>query len=335
MKNIVAILCIITSLSACKKFIKLTPITEIQFLNPKDSLLVGLQDTLTQQISVVTGEPNNSVNFTFLFFVNSQIQQADQILFSMSNPSLASIQDIEGEIILKTFQTGVLTITAYAKSNPNVSNSYVLKIYDKDILIQDNSLRKALFNKGIAIDLNTGIMKLSSALADSTLLDISGQGITSLNGLEVFANLKGLNCSNNNISDLSVIKNMPNITQLNCSQNPLLSLDIDQNNLLQSLICNSNNLTQLNLTKAPSLVYLICSNNLLASLDINKNNALQVLDCSSNQLSNLSVTDNRNLKNLNCTQNNNISVLLTTTQHKNYVLSSPPLFIGATTWIQR
>ena len=66
-------------------------------------------------------------------------------------------------------------------------------------------------------------------------INVTGKGITSLQGIELFPNLKGLFCSNNQLT----------------------SLDLSHNPALRSLLCDGNQLAALDLSAAPilSLVY--------------------------------------------------------------------------------
>ncbi|WP_264565492.1 T9SS type B sorting domain-containing protein [Flavobacterium sp. N3904] len=73
---------------------------------------------------------------------------------------------------------------------------------------------------------------------------------------------------------------------------------------LQTLICNNNNLTTLNLTKNIQLKYLDCSYNQLTSLNVDNNTNLTSLNCNFNKLNNLNISNNLSLNDLGCSYNN-------------------------------
>ena len=100
---------------------------------------------------------------------------------------------------------------------------------------------------------------------DVTEIDVSNKGITTLEGISYFPNLKKLNCAQNNLS----------------------SLDVSQNTKLQFLYCDSNQLTELDVSKNTQIETLYCFQNQLSSLDVSQNTELQVLLCGYNQLTSL------------------------------------------------
>ncbi len=72
---------------------------------------------------------------------------------------------------------------------------------------------------------------------------------------------------------------------------------------LDKLICHSNYLTSLDLSKNTKLRHLDCSNNQLTSLDLSNYTKLRSLDCSSNELTILDVSKNTALTSLHCLSN--------------------------------
>ena len=72
---------------------------------------------------------------------------------------------------------------------------------------------------------------------------------------------------------------------------------------LDTLICNSCGLSQVNISNNSELIYLSVHNNNLTSLDVSNNFQLSFLNCSFNQLSELNLTSNAQLTHLNCSVN--------------------------------
>ena len=134
-------------------------------------------------------------------------------------------------------------------------------------------------------------------------LDVSGQHIANLKGIEFFPNLEKLYCYNNKLTSLDVSKN-PELKSLWCYNNQLTSLDVSQNAELVELYCEQNNLTSLDVSQNTALLKLTCQDNNLTSLDVTQNTGLEYLSCSRNPLGSLDVSKNINLKTLYCEQNN-------------------------------
>lgn len=94
------------------------------------------------------------------------------------------------------------------------------------------------------------------------------------------------------------------VTQIDVSNQSIASLDgIKFFTALESLICNSNQLESLDVSKNTALIELSCSGNKLSHLDVSNNTALKLLSCSGNQLVNLDVSNNTVLKQLDCSRN--------------------------------
>lgn len=80
-----------------------------------------------------------------------------------------------------------------------------------------------------------------------TELQVSGQGIWSLEGIENFTELTSLDCSNNILTslDVSKLEKLTKLTKLYCNDNNLSELKLYYNNKLTELNCSNNSLTKL------------------------------------------------------------------------------------------
>ena len=132
-----------------------------------------------------------------------------------------------------------------------------------------------------------------------TELIIDHANIKDLTGIELFPNLKKLDCKYNKLTCLDVSQNT-NLTELDCESNQLTGLDLSQNTALTKLECYENQLTGLDLSKNTALTKLECYKNQLTGLDLSKNTALTYLNCSSNQLTGLDLSKNTALTILGC-----------------------------------
>ncbi len=106
---------------------------------------------------------------------------------------------------------------------------------------------------------------LYSDVKNIKTLDMSGGNISSLNGIEYFTALTGLECYNNGLTTLDVNKNTA-LTNLGCASNKLTILDVSKNTALSSLYCAFNKLTTLDVSKNTVLSSLYCVYNNLTSL---------------------------------------------------------------------
>lgn len=106
-----------------------------------------------------------------------------------------------------------------------------------------------------------------------------------------------------NISDLTGIDQFRNLDTLYCDYNNLSDIDLTKNIKLKFLCCCHNKLTSIDLTSNTSLTYLACGKNLLTSIDLSRNEALKELDCSENYLKELDISQNNGLVIIICTSN--------------------------------
>ena len=116
-----------------------------------------------------------------------------------------------------------------------------------------------------------------------TSIDVNGQEISSLKGIEYFTALSKLNCGNNLLATLSISANTA-LTTLNCINNQLTALDVSKNTKLTELRCSNNRLTTIDLSKNTALEALYCYGNQLTALNVSKNAKITQVNCSRNQI---------------------------------------------------
>lgn len=133
-------------------------------------------------------------------------------------------------------------------------------------------------------------------------LDVEGNGISDLTGIESMINLTELNCTYNYLTSLDLTQNVA-LNKLFCQGNDLTTLNLGQNAMLTELTCQYNEITSLALPVNSSLTKLDCSNNNLSNIDVTSCVSLIQLRCEGNQLSSLNVTLNPNLELLICSNN--------------------------------
>ncbi|MEC3906241.1 T9SS type B sorting domain-containing protein [Tamlana sp. 2201CG12-4] len=193
-----------------------------------------------------------------------------------------------------------------------------LNSFSQNTSIPDINFEQALIDLGLDNPpINNQVP--TSNIIGVTDLDIKSKSIQDLTGIEDFAALENLDCSDNLLTTINVTQ-LSNLKIFWCYGNQLTSLNVDQNLALTALRCENNELTTLNLLNNVNLVDLACENNQIPNLDVSENIALSRFQCGDNRLLNLDISNNPNLSYLSCEQNrlsalnvsnnNNLRVLL-------------------------
>ncbi|PWI29286.1 hypothetical protein DI383_12670 [Flavobacteriaceae bacterium LYZ1037] len=189
--------------------------------------------------------------------------------------------------------------------------------------ILDSNFEEVLVNLNIDTNgLNGNI--LNTDAVGVFYLNVSGNDIHDLSGIEAFTSLKTLDCSLNNLEELNVSNNI-HLEELNANDNELVAIDVSLNtkleilklssNLLntidltynvdlESLSVDLNNLTTLNVINNSKLEFLGCYSNYLTTLNVTNNTKLKYLFANFNELTTLDLTQNNLLKTLSCSSNN-------------------------------
>lgn len=163
----------------------------------------------------------------------------------------------------------------------------------------------------------------NGVLSDSEIscveeINVTNKKISSLQGIDIFSNLKKLKCSLNKITNLDLSKNTM-LIYLDCGVNKLDNLNISNNIMLKHLELYMCEIHNLDVTKNINLETLDCSCNCLSSLDVSKNGKLTSLDCSFNSISNLDLSGNPLLTELKCYYNNMFSIKITNNANLAYL----------------
>ena len=121
--------------------------------------------------------------------------------------------------------------------------------------------------------------------------------------LETIKEIESLYINESRLTKLTGIELFESLKELVCYSNQLTSLNISKNINLTVLNCEENQLTSLNVSKNTNLTELKCCKNQLTNLDVSKNINLTYLNCIHNQLTYLNVNNNINLTKLYCGSN--------------------------------
>ena len=108
---------------------------------------------------------------------------------------------------------------------------------------------------------------------------------------------------NSDIADLAGIHHFVDLQSLKCDENNLTTLDVSGLTNLQLLKCDENQMTSLNVSGLTNLQWLDCNDNQLTTLDVSGLTNLQMLDCAENQLTTLNLSGATNLTEMDCGRN--------------------------------
>jgi hypothetical protein len=221
-------------------------------------------------------------------------------------------------VVLKIWQDGSATnttSTTYASTNnwtekeitftPDSNLSYELSI---STFNPDSITFEILIDDVFVVDPNEGVAQYT-LIADSNFeqklidLKIDTDGINGKVLTSSINTVTALYLNKSSIQDLSGIEDFVNLETLVCNGNNITTLDLSNNTKLSYLNANANKLVSLNVTKNVLLTDLSCSGNKLSSLNIDNNTALKDLRCGGNLLTNLNVSKNTHLVYLICNDN--------------------------------
>ena len=176
--------------------------------------------------------------------------------------------------------------------------------FAEDVAINETNFPDAVFRTFVKkeCDKDTNDILSDEERIDVGFMFIGTQGISSLQGIEFFTELRDLYCEENQLTSLDVSRNTA-LTTLHCNNNLLTSLDVSGNTALIHLSCQRNRLTALDLSQNTALTSLNCDGNQLTGLDVRGNTALTSLSCDGNLLTGLDVSRNTALTELRCESN--------------------------------
>lgn len=108
----------------------------------------------------------------------------------------------------------------------------------------------------------------------ATEIGVENMGISSLEGIEVFAYLEYLYAENNQLTKLDVSQ-CGQLYDLNVENNQLTELILPSNPKMHYLNASLNQLTELDVSKCSSLTYLCCQGNKIGTINIGASSTLQ------------------------------------------------------------
>ena len=164
---------------------------------------------------------------------------------------------------------------------------------EEEVVINETNFPDEIFRENVvrAYDSDENGSLSEEERGEVTRIVCEEMGISSLQGVEFFHNLRELWCYGNQLTSL----NLAGLTQLEilvCNENQLTALDVTGCPDLRTLNCYQNRLTELDVTNCSSLEELICYYNQLTELDVTNCPKLYDLWCSANKLTVLDIGSN-------------------------------------------
>ena len=223
-----------------------------------------------------TGMADDGKTPMFLFNLNTPSFEGG--IYPDTSPSVMTLYGCkiyEGSTLKCDFVPAIYnnTVGLYNRVNKTFSGS-----------ITDKSFEAVASEKNIAIDATNfpdeafrNYLLSQEYGKDGVITPQEMKNITSI-GVAVTAN------NQQPIQSLQGIEFFTALDSLNCDNNQLTELDLSSNTVLRDLHCNANQLTTLTLPESTTLQYLFCGGNKLTTLDLSKNPNLYILYFCSNQI---------------------------------------------------
>lgn len=207
------------------------------------------------------------------------------------------------------------------------------------VSVPDSRFEQALIDRGLDFVLD-GRIKTASVVNITELIITNRLGITNLNGIEAFQNLRKLQIEHNNVTNANISKNV-NLTWVSLWENDLTTLDVRALSNLQLLGISQNNISYIDISQNRELREINFQNNRdaghpdygitkgLLSLDISRNQKMERIYLTDNRLTSLDVSNNPNLtdiwaegnkiQSLNLTKNPFLNMIIVNDNRLNYL----------------
>lgn len=137
----------------------------------------------------------------------------------------------------------------------------------RTVRVPDKAFREFLMEKGLAEKVRGKLMRPTMMGCHTDTLECYNRGIRSLQGIEMFPQLKRLTCSDNPIDELNLCP-LPNIESLYALNVPLHRLTLDSCHEMREMQLSHTKLDALDLQPMPKLSSLLCIFSPLKAIDL-------------------------------------------------------------------
>lgn len=270
----------------------------------KIDILSGFDVDLSNNVALTSLSANSS-DLTSLNIQNGN--NANITSFDARNNQFTCIQvDDATASYLSTWQkdnTASFELDCSVTNIPDIDFEYHLENHDAN----GNVVPVGSFNS-----MGNGIVDdgkvFTSRIKNVTSLNISGNSIGELDGLEAFESLEILDCSENNFNEFD-FSQLPELKELYIHDLFFAVLNVSSNLKLEKLIYNNANSTTLNLGANTVIKELNIGGNNITSFDVSAYTTLEILNIDDNyQIVPINIRPLTNLKDLKA-NNTNLSAL--------------------------
>jgi Leucine-rich repeat (LRR) protein len=311
--------------------------TTLRNINFSNNLLTSVNLSANTAITTIYCQGNRltslnlsgNPNINYIQCSNNALQVLN---VKNGNNTGISYFDARNNTKLSCIQVDNVAFSTTNWTNIDAGASYNTNCPTCEVNIPDASFKTALLNIS-GIDINSdGVIQCFEAAAFTNEINVNGNSISDMTGIEAFTNITQLNCGSNSISSINLSSNtsltnlycdnnqltslnisgLTSLTYIDCSYNKFTSLNFSGLSSLSKIYCNDNLLTSLNVSGLTSLTYLYCPDNRLASLDLSTNSTLEYLYCSNNLLTGLNVSGLTSLSEIECNNNQLTSLNIST-----------------------
>ncbi|MGM9623879.1 MAG: leucine-rich repeat domain-containing protein [Butyricicoccus porcorum] len=284
--------------------------TELTFLSCHSNQLTSLDLENTKLGSLYAHDNSYEITLTDGKF---DLTELESFGFDVSKATDWNGGTVEGNTL--TVNSNAVRVTYKYNCGKNKTVTFTLSVKGTSgngdgVPIDDKKFPDTVFREYVSkFDTNNDDALNEAEIAAVKEINVYGDDVQDLTGIEHFTALEKLYCDANFLKALDVSKNKA-LTYLDCGENDLTTLDVSENKDLEELVCRSNDLTELKLSNNTALKVLNCRGNQLTSLDVSKNTALTKLDCFNNNLTSLNLSKNSALTSLSA-DNNTYAITLT------------------------
>jgi len=225
----------------------------LQDLNVNDNLLISLDTRHNTELVTFTADDNV---LTYL----DVCENHKVTYFSADNNAFTGLNIKNNNNVNITYFSSInnpnltcITVDNAAYSTANWLRKDAQSNYNEDctIAIPDDNFEKALVNLGIDDELDNKVT-LTNAVSLLKTLDVSGNNISDLTGIENFLMIEQLNVANNDITELNLTENS-SLNTINLDNNQLTSVDLKNGNntaVVSFSALNNGGLTCINVDNA-------------------------------------------------------------------------------------
>lgn len=215
---------------------------------------------------------------------------------------------------------GVLLLAGCGASRPVGSG---ICDCQQEVRVPDKAFRTFLVDNGFAVKAGRHKLKPTAKGCALTTLECYGQGIHTLEGVEMFPQLLELTCSDNPISELD-LGGLPRLERLYALDVPLRKFDVGTRCHLRRVQLSHTQLDTLDLATMPDVEMLLCIFSPVTAIDITPCQRLNTLYIRGTQITEVDLSGNPAMHELHALDTPLRTLFVTSEQYNGDVRASVP-----------